>query len=102
MKFALINPNQIATYISSWVWDFVNKTYIPVYSNYEDSQLVCDISETEFDVAPPLFWMPCDDSVQTYQWYLDTIEQTINQIVNEPRPTNPPDYEQPQTNMETI
>lgn len=102
MKYALINPNQTAQHISQWVWNSVVKQYFPIYTTYENSQLVVDTSDTEFPVAPPLFWQQCADTVQAYNYYVDATTKTINEIINVPCPANPPDSEQPQTNIETI
>lgn len=81
MKKALISPNESPiTHITSWVND------TPVYSAYPNSCRVAEVCDTEFEVAPPLFWADCADDVVADQFYYDTVNQTFNPIVNEPKP----------------
>ena len=76
---ALIAPNETPIkYISSWV---NNK---PVFSDYANSCRVAEVSEVEFGVADPLFWVDCADDVLADQFYYDTVSQSINPIVNAP------------------
>ena len=101
MKKCLLNPNQTASYISSWYYNSYDKTTTPVYETYENSQLVVDVEEAEFEVAPPLYWLDCDDNVEAYRWYLDTTDNQIKEIVDAPYPT-PTAEDQPTTNIESI
>jgi len=55
MKNALISPNE------------------PVLAGYR----VAEVSDTTFEVAPPLFWVECADDVVADQFYYDTETQTI-------------------------
>lgn len=87
MKKALINPNQTATYISSW--ELINGRYEPIYNDYIDSQVVCDVSASEFPVAEPLFWLDCEDDVISYEYYYDTQSSTIKAVINAPYPIDP-------------
>jgi hypothetical protein len=82
MKKALISPNESPIqYISSWT-----ETNQPIYSTYPNSCRVAEVTQTEFEVAPPLFWVDCDDSVVADQFYFDTVTNEILPIVNEPLP----------------
>jgi hypothetical protein len=88
MKKALISPNNtLIKHITSWVG-----TNQPVFSTYPNSCRVAEVCNMEFEVAPPLFWVDCDDSVVADQFYFDTVANEILPIVNVP----PPVLEQPQ------
>ena len=100
MKKALINPNQEIQYISSWELDQKTQKYYPIYSYFNDG-LVCDVVNMEFEVAPPLYWLSCDDSVITYEYYVDKTDGLIKPIPNAPEPT-PIIQPQPVTNIQTI
>jgi len=64
--FALISP-----YEQSWS----NSTFpeSPILLG----QRVVEVSETEFPVALPLFWMPCANDVVADQYYYDSSKQKI-------------------------
>lgn len=84
MKKALISPNDSPVqYISGWANTNIKH---PIYSNYPNSCRVAEVSDSEFEVAPPLFWVDCADDVIADQFYYDTVAQTIKPIVNEPQP----------------
>lgn len=55
---------------------------------------IAEVCETEFPIAPPLFWTPCADDVQADLWYYDPADQ---QIKLTPQPTPVADPEQPTT-----
>jgi len=55
---------------------------------------VAEVCETEFPIAPPLFWTPCADDVVANVWYYDPADQ---QIKLTPQPTPVADPEQPIT-----
>ena len=64
MKQALISPTE------------------KVYS-YDGALLgerVAQTTASPFEVAPPLFWMACNDDVVADQWYYDAATVTIDQI----------------------
>lgn len=80
MKQALISPTE--------------KVY-----NYDGTLLgerVAQTTTAPFEVAPPLFWMACNDDVVADQWYYDPATFTIDQIpapppfVSEPAPSTAP------------
>jgi hypothetical protein len=101
MKKALINPTLQVMYISSWNYDSYDKKYNAVYTQIENAQLVCDTSDVEFEVAQPLFWIDCNDSVVAYQYYLDTTDNLIKEIINAQVPEEVVG-EQPTTGIESI
>jgi hypothetical protein len=88
MKKALINLNQNVSYIAYWTKQ-QDGTYIPVNQYYENSAAVCEVVDSEFPVAEPLFWVDCTDTVIAYQYYYDTSDNTIKLIVNAPYPEEP-------------
>jgi hypothetical protein len=101
MKKALINPNLEAMYISDWYYDSFQKKEVEIYTEIANAQLICDTSPVAFEVAEPLFWVDCDDSVISYQYYLDTTDNLIKEIINAPYPENV-QLIQPTTGLETI
>lgn len=89
MKKALISPNEAPiSYIAGWT---ETTTPEPIYANYPNSCRVAQVTSSEFEVAPPLFWVDCNDDVIADKFYYDTSNQTINPVVNAP----PPDPVQP-------
>lgn len=101
MKKALINPNYQVMYISSWSYDYLQKKEVPLYTQIENAEMVCDTSPVEFEVAEPLYWVDCDDAVVAYEYYLDTTDNLIKEIINAPYPEQV-SGEQPTTDLETI
>tara|TARA_E500000318_G_scaffold53803_1_gene50072 strand:- start:1971 stop:2282 length:312 start_codon:yes stop_codon:yes gene_type:complete len=98
-KKALIDPfNTNIEYISSWV----SKTdtleidgstvtfWSPVKSTYANAQRVAQVEDTDFEVASPFFWVDCADNIVADEWYYDTSDSTIKQIVDVVEPTDPP------------
>lgn len=83
MKKALISPNEIPQYISSW-----ENYNTPVYSAVPDSARVAQVATSEFPVALPLFWVACNDDVVADQWYYQTTTQSIL-AMPEPAPRPP-------------
>lgn len=85
---ALIAPNEtlILEIIS---WNTLVTPPTPVYRSIPNS---CRVAQVEpdnqtFPVADPLFWTDCADDVVADQWYYDTVELTINKIINAPKPS---------------
>jgi hypothetical protein len=82
MKKAIISPNESPIiYISGYTQD--NQ---PIYSNYPNSCRVAEVCDTEFEIAPPLFWVDCANEVIADQFYYDTTTNQILPIVNAPMP----------------
>ena len=85
MKKAIISPNESPIqYISGWT-ETNPKT--PIYSTYANSCRVAEVCDTEFEIAPPLFWVDCADDIVADQFYYDTTTNQILPIVNAPMPT---------------
>ena len=71
MKKALISPNEIVF-------------------KYDGSQLgarVCEVSDASFEVAAPLFWVDCDDSIIADQFYFDGTSILPIPVKPKPEPT---------------
>jgi hypothetical protein len=70
MKQALISPTE------------------PAYS-YDGTLLgerVAEVTTQPFEVAPPLFWMACNDDVVADEWYYDPNDFQIKQKPIQPPP----------------
>jgi hypothetical protein len=67
--YALISPNEQARYISSWN----GKT--PVFTQI--GERIAQVSDSEFSVATPLFWISCADDIVADKYYYDSGTQTI-------------------------
>lgn len=95
---ALISPTQQVSQITSW--ELVDNIYEPVYTVF--GLYIAEVRETEFEVAEPLYWMPCADDVQTW-WYLDELDNTCKPTP-EPAPQPESVTPQPQTSggIETL
>ena len=83
---ALISPNEAPiSYVSAWTTTIPNQ---PIVSTYPNSCRVAQVEPDDqtFPVADPLFWTTCSDNCVADKWYYDTANQTINLIVNAPKP----------------
>jgi hypothetical protein len=83
---ALISPSEAPIFhIIAW-------TSIPPYQPttiaYPNSCRVAQVEPDDqtFPVGGDLFWTTCPDNCVADQWYYDTVAQTVNIIVNEPKP----------------
>jgi hypothetical protein len=74
---ALISPNEIVSYISGWT---TPAPFQPIYTVIPDSERVAEVSETEFEVAPPLFWVDCANDVVADQFYYDSANSNIVKV----------------------
>lgn len=81
MKYALISPNEQISYISAW------DGQVPVYTVL--GQRVAEIADTQFEVAPPLFWLECADDVTAMDFYYNATSQAIVQIQIPESPPQP-------------
>lgn len=84
MKQALIDPSVSVRHVISWT---TASPAQPVYATYPNSARVAEVTDTVFEVAPPLFWTSCADDILADQWYYDTSSATFNPVVNAPAPT---------------
>jgi hypothetical protein len=83
---ALISPNE-APIFHVVSWDSATPPN-PIVEPYPNS---CRVAQVEpdgqtFPVADPLFWTPCADNVVADRFYYDTVNKTINPVVNAPQP----------------
>ena len=81
MKKALISPNETVSYISSW--ELIFNKYEPVYT--EIGERVAEVVDQVFEVAPPLFWVDCADTVTAVDYYYDPQDMQIK-IIPDPAP----------------
>jgi len=79
---ALIDPRASVSHIVDWTGDPIK----PVFETYLNSARVCEVQETDFPVADPLFWVDCADDVVADQFYYDTQQSAIFAVVNAPMP----------------
>lgn len=94
MKQALIDPNVSVEHIAYWTDTNPAK---PVFEIYANSARVAEVSDSSFEVAPPLFWADCSDEVIADQWYYDTETSQFNPVVNAPMPEQQPQVSGAQT-----
>ena len=86
MSVALIDPSTSVQHIVSWT---TAVPPAPVFETYPNSARVAEIASAEFEIAPPLFWVACDDTVVADQWYYDTAADSFSLLENEPIPVQP-------------
>lgn len=99
---ALISPNeQPISYVASWT---TTVPYQPIDAQYPNSCRVAQVEPDDqtFPIAEPLFWADCPDNCIADQWYYDTVAQTVNPIVNAPKPAAPADQQPTTTGTQTI
>jgi hypothetical protein len=75
MKNALISPNEQVSYISDWTP--VKNGYSPVITVIADAGRVAEVSDTPFEIAPPLFWLPCSDNVVADKFYCELAAKQV-------------------------
>lgn len=90
MKKALINPlNTNIYYVSSWaeVIPVTSPvTYTQNYTSISNSCEITEVSDSEFEVALPLFWVDCEDNVTPEEYYYNTSTELIME-----KPADEPD-----------
>ena len=99
---ALISPNETPiSYTVSWTTVF---PYQPITAIYPNSCRVAQVEPDDqtFPVGGDLFWTDCADDVVADLWYYDTVSQTINIIVNAPKPAAPASEQPATTGTQTI
>lgn len=83
-KQALISPNETPIkYISGWTTDDPPQ---PIYSDIENSCRIAEVEIDPFIVAPPLFWVDCEDNVNATYYYYNTSDKQIYLIPERPLP----------------
>ncbi|NDB58391.1 hypothetical protein EB001_08085, partial [bacterium] len=66
MKKALISPNE-------QVYD------VSVDPNVYLGERIAEVAENEFPVAPPLYWLDCEDYVNANNYYYDNNTKLITE-----------------------
>ena len=75
MKKAIIDPRESVFYVSGY-----NTKGDPIMAEIPNSARVAEVTDIEFPVADPLFWVDCADDVKADQWYYDTVQQVCVQV----------------------
>lgn len=88
MKKALIDPNAPVMQITSWVLNPTTNKYDPVITEIPNSDRVAEVTDSDFPVAPPLFWIDCADDVQADVWYYNSASGMV-ELVPPPAPHPP-------------
>jgi hypothetical protein len=87
MKNALISPNEKAVYISG-----VTPENAAVFVTIENAYRVAEVADQSYELAPPLFWIECEDDVVADKWYFDVVTQSLIKVPDPaPMPTVPVD-----------
>ena len=92
MKKAIIDPRQSVVYVAGY-----DQQGDPVLKVLPNSARVAEVTDTEFPVAEPLFWIDCADDVVADQWYYDMVAQVCLVVPAPPAPTDQPVVEGAQT-----
>lgn len=82
---ALIDPNSLVSNITSLITYTDDDGRIrseAVRDNIPNSQRICEVVETQFEVASPLFWVDCNTSVNSNDFYYDSSDLTIKEIID--------------------
>lgn len=80
MKKALCDTNTSVKYISSWEHEN------PVYSIYENSARICEVTSNQFEVHTNLIWVDCEDNIVPDQFWYDKMTGIISPIQNAEKP----------------
>jgi len=75
---ALISPNETMKYISEY--QFSDGENISVLMDIPNGQRIVEVAENQFEVADPLFWVDCNSSVNTNEYYYDPSDSAIKLI----------------------
>ena len=88
MKKALISPVEAVNRVASW------NTSVdpcePVIEAVQNGARIAQVSDSAFDVAPPLFWVDCEDAVADGDYCYDMAQGRIVEVVHAPHPNPPP------------
>ena len=84
---ALINPLEQAMQIVSWSGTGTKDDPIkPIVEPIENSAVIAEVEEQTFDVAEPLFWIECANTINADDYFYNTQDQQIYPIENAPQP----------------
>lgn len=92
MKKAIIDPRQTVLYITGY-----DAQGDPIFAVLPNSARVAEVTDAEFPVAEPLFWVDCADDVVADRWYYDMVAQVCLVVPAPPSPPNQPVVEGAQT-----
>ena len=101
MKALISSSEAPISHIVGWTTTF---PYQPISEEYPNSCRVAQVETDDqtFPVGGDLFWTDCPDDCTADQWYYDTVAQTINPIVNAPKPAAPASEQPATTGTQTI
>lgn len=88
MKKALISPGEEVRKIVAWEQD--QESWIPNLEVIPNGARIAEVADVAFEVAPPLFWVDCDDTVPERNCYYDTVQQLVLDVAHAPHPAPPP------------
>lgn len=82
---AFIDPTTQVQFVESWTTE---KPYKAILGTYENSGRICQVEPDDkiFPISEPYFWVSCADGVTPETFWYDTVNQTINPIINAPYP----------------
>ncbi|MGI9143089.1 MAG: hypothetical protein ACR2IJ_07840 [Fluviibacter sp.] len=69
MKKAIIDPRETVSKTIGY-----DEKGNSVQQQIPNSARVAEVTDTEFTVGEPLFWMDCADDAVADQWYYDTVQ----------------------------
>ncbi len=79
---ALIDPRSAVQHVTDWAGNPIK----PVCSDYPNSARVCEVSSSVFEVAQPLFWKECANTVGATTHYYNNTTDSFAPIINAERP----------------
>ncbi len=78
MKKGLIDPNTVVYYVSNWAAPAKDgDPYTPVVSEVPNSDRLAEVTNADFEIASPLFWVDCPDEAVADQWYYNNASQQV-------------------------
>ncbi len=86
MKKALISPDESVSYVSGWT---DTAPFRPIFTTIPNAQRVAEVTQSVFEVAPPLVWTDCADNIVADEWYYDSETKTFV-VVPQPAPRPQP------------
>lgn len=99
MKKALISPNEIVNQIIGW--DMSVQPVAPIYNEIPNSDRLAQVSDSTFEVAPPMFWIDVSDDIVADMYYYDNSDQTVK-LVPEPAPMQAAEDQPATTGSQTL
>ena len=85
MQKAIIDPRVTVYRVTGYAPDGSD-----IVQQIPDSARVAEVTDVEFPVAEPLFWVACPDEAKADQWYYDTVQKVCLQIPSPPAPEDQP------------